>query len=128
VKIVFVELSELLLTRWMVGQPQSRPLPRRAPQSPVNSNGLPKEIENALSLLGLKGCRDWNVIHKRYRELAKRFHPDLNPDITSAGNRFMIYDGAYRRLSLVKEKYFLSSTCQSAFSKARSTCDNSGEK
>jgi len=110
VKVVCVELSELLLIRWL-GRAEfvSKPSPRRPARTappPIVSDVLPKEIENALSLLGLKGCRDWNLIHKRYRELAKKFHPDLNPDITSVGNRFIIYDGAYRRLSLVKEKYF----------------------
>ena len=113
VKIVFVELSELLLIRWLA---KARPSPKhsspkvtRPVHPPIVSDALPKEIENALSLLGLKGCRDWNLIHKRYRELAKKFHPDLNPDITVVGNRFIIYDGAYRRLSLVKEKYFKTS-------------------
>ncbi len=69
-------------------------------------NQLPRDLENALGLLGLKGCRDWKKIQKRYRELAKKFHPDLNPDLTQTGNRFIIYDGAYRKLSSVKDKYF----------------------
>lgn len=85
--------------------PKKEEVPLQKTGSP---QALPREVENALSLLGLKGCRDWGVIHKRYRELAKKFHPDLNPDITTAGNRFIIYDGAYRRLNAVKEKYFKS--------------------
>jgi len=113
VKIVCVELSELLLIRWLgKAAPKPKPSSQKANRStppPIVPDALPKEIENALSLLGLKGCRDWNLIHKRYRELAKKFHPDLNPDITTVGNRFIIYDGAYRRLSLVKEKYFQTS-------------------
>jgi len=114
VKIVVVELSEVLLLRWFLGtdsKPKDqRPHQSTAPVVPVSHSALPRDIENALCLLGLKDCRDWAVIHKRYRELAKKFHPDLNPELTAAGNRFMIYDGAYRRLSAVKEKYFLSST------------------
>jgi len=89
-------------------QPKRNPEPSFQQASPSVENALPREIENALGLLGLKGCRDWKTIHKRYRELAKKFHPDLNPDLTTAGNRFMIYDGAYRRLTQVKDKYFSS--------------------
>lgn len=112
VKICIVELTETLIQRWVLKAPvpPKRPEPvifRPTPSPKVEA--LPKEIENALSLLGLKGCRDWNLIQKRYRELAKRFHPDLNPELTAAGNRFIIYDGAYRRLVVVKEKYFKSS-------------------
>lgn len=118
VKVAVVELAEILILRWFVGtqkpvaskphhQAPSRPSPAPVPNS--TASGLPKEIENALALLGLNGCRDWGTIQKRYRELAKKSHPDLNPDITSAGNRFMIYDGAYRRLLSVKEKYFTHS-------------------
>lgn len=111
VKIVVVELSEVLLLRWFLGT-DSKQKPQAFSKGPTpivssSSSSLPREIENALCLLGLKDCRDWTVIHKRYRELAKKFHPDLNPELTAAGNRFMIYDGAYRRLSAVKEKYFL---------------------
>lgn len=111
VKICIVELTETLILKWVLKTPAAPP-PKRPepvifrPKPSPKSEALPREIENALSLLGLKGCRDWNLIQKRYRELAKRFHPDLNPELTGAGNRFIIYDGAYRRLAAVKEKYF----------------------
>jgi len=76
------------------------------PAESIREIPLPKEIESALLTLGLKNCRDWSVIHKRYRELAKQVHPDLNPELTAAENRFIIYDNAYRKLVAVKRRYF----------------------
>jgi len=67
---------------------------------------LPPDIQSALKILGLQNCRDWAVIHKRYRELAKQVHPDLNPELTAAENKFILYDSAYRKLSAVKNLYF----------------------
>lgn len=80
--------------------------PRIPTREHFSPSQLPRDVENALGLLGLKGCRDWKKIQKRYRELAKKFHPDLNPDLTQTGNRFIIYDGAYRKLAAVKDQYF----------------------
>ena len=59
---------------------------------------LPFDALQALRILGLRESCDWNDIHKRYRDLAKRFHPDLHPDQTSPGLRFRQIDSAYRRL------------------------------
>lgn len=73
--------------------------------SPPNG-ALPREITNALGILGIPEARDWSAIQKRYRELAKKYHPDLNPELTQAGNRFMLYDAAYRKLEMAKERYF----------------------
>lgn len=67
---------------------------------------LPDDIQSALIVLGLKNCRNWGVIHRRYRELAKQVHPDLNPELTAAENRFILYDRAYRKLLAVKKIYF----------------------
>ncbi|MBI4404939.1 MAG: J domain-containing protein [Deltaproteobacteria bacterium] len=67
---------------------------------------LPREICQALVLIGLPNCRDWEMIHHRYRMLAKRYHPDLNCEITSVGNRFIQLDLAYRKLSSVRHLYF----------------------
>lgn len=122
VKVCVIELFEKVVIGGILGVNAKRQAPKQPPQRPRSfrahsnpnfqrpsqsqSTGLPREIENALAILGLTGCRDWPTIHKRYRELAKKFHPDLNPEITQVGNRFMIYDAAYRKLEAAKAKYF----------------------
>lgn len=89
-------------------QPLHEPKPQRLretiPHSKVSE--LPKELTNALGIMGIPEARDWGIIQKRYRELAKKYHPDLNPELTQAGNRFMLYDAAYRKLELAKHRYF----------------------
>lgn len=111
VKVVVVEFTEVVLAKLLKkkkqpAKPQAARFTSAPPQAAPGVPPLPKEIENALAVLGLRHCREWRVVQKRYRELAKRYHPDLNPELTTAGSRFMIYDGAYRRLAGVKEKYF----------------------
>jgi hypothetical protein len=129
VKVCVVEFSEKVILNSLLGlstkraqpkaprqQPQPPPQERRFhahanphfQQRPQPQNGLPRDLENALAILGLAGCREWSIIQKRYRELAKKFHPDLDPDITQVGNRFMIYDAAYRKLEAAKAKFFRS--------------------
>lgn len=71
-------------------------------QPPPPRHGLPAEIVQALAILGLNEKSDWSQIHNRYRALAKQYHPDLNPEITAIGRRFMTYDAAYRKLSAAK--------------------------
>ncbi len=80
------------------------------PPPPPKPQGLPPDVLKTLAILGLGETKDWQVIHKRYRELAKKFHPDLNREITEVGRRFMAIDAAYRRLSTVREKYFTKKT------------------
>lgn len=115
VKVMVVELTDVILSSLLRGKKKTKARPvaanhaaRPEPRPASGPAPLPKEIENALAILGIRGCRDWRTIQKRYRELAKLYHPDLNPDITTAGNRFMIYDGAYRKLTVVKDQYFKS--------------------
>lgn len=81
----------------------STPPPKK--EAKVAQN-LPSDIQQALVVLGIPTVRDWHEIHKRYRELAKKFHPDLNPDVTATGARFMMYDAAYKKLQSVKVQYF----------------------
>lgn len=67
---------------------------------------LPRDVLYALTVLGLDVRSSWDDIHKRYRELAKKYHPDLAGDGTLGGRRFMQVDAAYRRLIEVREKFF----------------------
>jgi hypothetical protein len=134
VKIVFVELTEKIISNFIKSQkvapPRNASRPKAAStfhqtsqnnfksqarvhsysshEAPVRGDGtLPKEITNALGIMGIPEARDWATIQKRYRELAKKYHPDLNPELTQAGNRFMLYDAAYRKLEAAKFRYFM---------------------
>jgi hypothetical protein len=75
------------------------------PQNPPPSR-LPLDIREALQSLGLSEQATWTEIHKRYRELAKKLHPDLHPDQTDFGEHFILVDKAYRRLESHKSRYF----------------------
>jgi len=127
VRGTFIELARLVtLGRWAPG-----PKPRAASREPRRENtgsyradsgaspgiapaaaappplALPPDVMKALALLGLPAERmPWKNVQRRYRELAKKFHPDLNPEITAAGRRFMAVDAAYRRLLAVRGRYF----------------------
>lgn len=119
VKVTFVELSHLVLLQWWAGaKPQASvrakpapagahkapPRPAAAPKAPPSL--LPPDAMDALLVLGLKPGCSWRDIHRQYRALAKQFHPDLNPDITDFGRRFMKVDTAYHRLEKLRSKHF----------------------
>jgi len=89
-------------------QPAPRPVARIVYSATAlqNPEQLPREIQSALADLGFASQVKWEEIQHRYRALAKRYHPDLNPDITRSGTRFMRLDQAYRRLAHVKHRYF----------------------
>ncbi len=118
VKVTMVELSHLLVFQWVT---KPKPEPRRAtahakakhthgsgphavPNKPPSL--LSPDLVQALQILGLKPGCGWKDIHRQYRALAKQFHPDLNPEITDFGHRFMKVDEAYHRLSKVRAKHF----------------------
>lgn len=114
VKVTLVELGHLTLLRWWVRKPApkaqraahakpaaARPAPAKSPPPLLSA-----DLIEALQTLGLKpGCR-WTDIHRQYRALAKQFHPDLNPEITDFGRRFIHLDGAYQKLAKVRSKHF----------------------
>jgi hypothetical protein len=67
---------------------------------------LPKEVQSALLVLGFvtDTAPAWNDIHKQYRMLAKKLHPDLN-DTGTQGRRFIEVDQAYRKLARHKDLF-----------------------
>ncbi len=69
---------------------------RPVPNEPIRS--LPAEVIESLKVLGLPENSHWDVIHKRYRSLAKQYHPDLHPELTDPALKFRRIDSAYRRL------------------------------
>lgn len=84
--------------------------------SSTNHPALPKDILHALQILGLnEQCREWDLIHHRYRELAKKYHPDLNPLEVSTGKKFILFDEAYRKLASVKTRFFVPKSKNSGF-------------
>ena len=50
-------------------------------------------------ILGVTRTASLEEIKKRYRELARQFHPDVNPDNPEAARRFAEISEAYRTLS-----------------------------
>lgn len=79
--------------------------PQPEPQ-PVARPRYPQDVQRALMVLGFeKGAAvNWTEVHKRYRFLAKKLHPDLN-DTGTQGRRFIEVDQAYRALSRRKDLF-----------------------
>ncbi|MEI6432746.1 MAG: DnaJ domain-containing protein, partial [bacterium] len=50
-------------------------------------------------VLGVTRQASLEEIKKRYRELARQFHPDVNPPDPDAAQRFSEVSAAYRTLS-----------------------------
>lgn len=85
--------------------PPPRPSTQMPPRMPPKVE-MPREVLEALATLGLPPQTNWDTIHHRYRELAKKFHPDLNREITNVGSRFMAVDAAYKKLNAYRPRYF----------------------
>jgi hypothetical protein len=65
------------------------------------SSGMTKEEREriaALDVLGLDGTADQAEIKAAFRELAKKHHPDANPDDEEAADRFKSVIAAYELL------------------------------
>ena len=115
IKGTLVELGQFFFWRKIDKRPRvekfqsSIPLRHRrmaGPTQPTQKPNLPPEVVEALAQLGLKPGCTWKQVHKRYRELAKQLHPDLNRGNTDFGHRFMRVDAAYHRLEKTKNKHF----------------------
>lgn len=94
----------------------SKPVKERQPQTqtttklkliqPEVKQAYSPELCHALSVLGLGAAKplDWDIVHRRYRLLARKLHPDLNP-MGTQGRRFIQVDQAYKYL-LSKKNLF----------------------
>ena len=116
VKVTMVEISHLVFFQWIKAKPTPKPRAQAAhagARKPAAHSApfqppslLAPDLVHALQVLGLKPGCGWRDIHRQYRALAKQFHPDLNPEITDFGHRFMKVDEAYHRLAKVRSKHF----------------------
>jgi DnaJ-domain-containing protein 1 len=71
-------------------------------EAPLSSDA--PEFE-AMAVMGLAPPLDIDVIKKRYKELAKKYHPDINKDDPKAEELLKRINMAYTILKLAHEKY-----------------------
>ena len=120
IKVTLVELVDLLFLRWFRPRPQPVSVRRSSPVGLASASSvgvvrtsvrrkLPAELVKALRVLGLNDTADWPLIHRRFRELAKKYHPDLHGDVTD-GHHFIAYQSAYRTLEGARAKFFSEKT------------------
>ncbi|KLU65755.1 chaperone protein DnaJ [Desulfosporosinus acididurans] len=55
--------------------------------------------KKARKILGVPDDADVKMIRQAYRELAKKYHPDINPNDRSLPKRFILITEAYEILS-----------------------------
>ena len=78
--------------------------PQREKTSPPESPHNTPEFE-ALALMGLAPPVDLRLIKTRYKELAKKHHPDLRPDDPEAEELLKRINMAYTILKIAYEKF-----------------------
>lgn len=79
-------------------EPPRQEQTRRAPE-----RGTPET--EALALFGLEPPVDMNGIKTRYKELVKKYHPDVNPGDKNAENMIKTINMSYTILRLAYEKF-----------------------
>ena len=70
--------------------------------SPSSGFGTSGEVDHALTLMGLSLPLTPEELKRRYRELAKRWHPDLNPGDTGANQKMKMLTAAAELLTGVE--------------------------
>ena len=73
----------------------SSPFPFPVPNSPCKGDGINGNYE----VLGVAKDADEATIKKAYRQLAKKYHPDVNPGDKDAEEKFKEVNEAYQTLS-----------------------------
>lgn len=81
---------------------------------PQNSGSVSEPIRNALTVFDLNPPVQTDTIKARYRELARKWHPDLAPDKPEAGDRMKAINEAYRVLTGADPEELLSELRQQA--------------
>ena len=74
------------------------PRARRRQDTPAAEAKAPAELRAALDVLGLEWPVDQRAMRSRYKELAKRFHPDVNNGDRSAEEKLKDVNRAYSLL------------------------------
>ncbi len=69
------------------------------------NNRMPEPELEALSVMGLEPPIIWEVVRKRYKELAKKYHPDQNRDNKEAEEIFKKINHSYSLLKVAYERY-----------------------
>lgn len=62
----------------------------------AHTTSLPNKIQKALNLLDLSLPLTLETLKKQYKNLVKRYHPDLNPDDERAEERLKEINDAYQ--------------------------------
>lgn len=74
-------------------------------QAHVSAHNLPRPVVEALSVLDLTPPLNWEDVRSRYKSLAKKYHPDINPNDDSAEERLKKINIAYSILKIAHEAY-----------------------
>lgn len=87
-----------------VAESTSQPKKTKKRAKKINLNTLPGQIRAACETLGTESPTDISSIKLAYRQLAKRYHPDVNKDLENAMERIKRINEAYKTLVRYAEK------------------------